>query len=130
MAFLFYQNGGKPLNEVTKAPNFKLNKNRYLELKYYCLQYDYWKTMVTTMAANGCPLTDEKILRASINQYNVENSALCVNCEFTDILLDCVTHGVSYKKLKAKYEDRMPDKDTFSGIYRAFFYFLDKYKGI
>ncbi len=110
-------------------PNFWLPKNRYYELKYHCLQYEYWNKIISSART----ISDEESVnyhRSLVNRYHLEKSILSVNCSFHDILTDCVTHGLSYKKLQEKYGSDMPDKTTFYDAYRAFFYFLDKAKGI
>ena len=99
------------------VPNFKLPKNRYLELKYHCFQADSWNNPNTSYFVRA---------NYAIQKYQLENAILSVNCDYSDILKDCVTHGVSYKKLKEKYGERMPEKEVFYESYKAFFYFLDQ----
>lgn len=109
-----------------KNAKFWLPKNRYYELKYYCLQYHYWQKLVNDKNANNT-LQD----RAKIAIYLVQNAIMCINCGFnSDILLDCVTEGLSYEKLVERYNNDLPDKKSFYDAYRKFFYFLSKSKGI
>lgn len=104
--------------------NFSLPKFRYLELKYFCLQYNSWEDV----ANNG--VSSSERAKARIAMYQVNNALFSFDTDFEDILFDCVTNGVSYKKLKEKYGEKMPEKEVFYDAYRKFFYFLSKAKGI
>lgn len=109
-----------------KKPNYFLPKNRYLELKYYATQYKYWEKV----RDNEQSLPADRA-NANIAIYKVSNAILAVNCDFnSDILFDCVTNSLTFKRLTEKYGAEMPDKEVFYDAYRKFFYFLSKMKGI
>ena len=61
----------------------------------------------------------------------IRNALAAAECEFNkDILFDCVTNGLSFKRLVEKYGDSMPTKEAFYEAYRRFFYHLNQNKGI
>ena len=96
-------------------------RNRYYELKYFCLQYPHFKELIarkdiTSDIREGC-------MKAI---YIIESSVCDVNCNFPDILLKSVTEGTTYKKLKCN----VPTEEEFFDAYRKFFYFLSKKKGV
>lgn len=108
-------------------PNYFLPKNRYQELKYFCLQYKYYEKLLNNHEAGAA-----KQANARIAIYQIQNAILAINCGFdiSEMLMDCVTNGLSYKRLKEKYGDAVPAKDEFYETYRKFFYFLNSMKAI
>lgn len=115
------------MSKSNQKVSFYLSKNRYLELKYFCKQYEYWQYLVTNpdkIPNNIC----EDDLKNAI--YMVEKTAYSTNCEFVPMLLHKVTRGGSYESLVEKYPIDPPSKEEFVDAYKKFFYFLSKEKGI
>lgn len=115
------------MSESNQKVSFYLPKNRYLELKYFCRQYEYWRYLVTNqdkIPNNIC----EDDLRNAI--YMVEKAAHSTGCEFVPMLLRKVTRGGSYESLVEKYPIDPPSIKEFVDAYKKFFYFLSKEKGI
>lgn len=98
-------------------------KNRYYELKYFCLQYFHFKDLVERK--NVSEAIKEGAQKAI---YNIESSIQDVNCTFDDILLKAITDGIAYSKFPK--DVKMPPEDAFFDAYRKYFYFLSKKKGI
>lgn len=112
---------------MAKQTGFYLPKSRYLELKYFCRQYEYWRYLLAN--PDKCPENiSEDDLRNAI--YMIEKAAYNTNCEFIPMLLHKVTRGGSYETLAEKYPMDPPSKEEFVDAYKKFFYFLSKEKGI
>lgn len=107
--------------------NFYLPKNRYLELKYFCRQYEYWRYLISN--PDKCP-GDINMDALKNAVYMVEKAAYSTNCEFIPMLLHKVTRGGSYESLAEKYPIDPPSMEEFVDAYKKFFYFLSKEKGI
>ena len=68
--------------------SFYLPKNRYLELKYFCRQYNYFRAIIAT--PERFPTSGD------IKQYEraisiIEKTAYDIDCKFTNMLLTKVT---------------------------------------
>lgn len=122
---------------------YHLDKERYLELKHFCLQYDSWKKELNNIEffhggsilknnyKSGKTQKDvvydivarRALLRA--NMAAVDKALL--KAEENDIiranLKECVIHGGSYAKLSMRA--MIPcGRDRFYKSYRRFFYIL------
>lgn len=102
---------------MTNKIKYWLPKNRYYELKYYCLQYFHFKELLTRKDVSS----DIKEGAAKA-VYNIESAIIDTNCEFPNMLLKSITEGISYSKLPGI----LPPEDEFFDAYRKFFYFLSK----
>lgn len=113
---------------MSETTNYFLPKNRYQELKYFCLQYKYYTKIIEDVASTP----ERKFLAKNYIMLIKAAVAIAVaEYEFNnDILFDCVTNGLSFKRLVEKYGDSMPAKETFYEAYRRFFYHLNQNKGI
>lgn len=105
-----------------------LPKNRYLELKYFCRQYNYWKYLIS--CPDKCP-TNISLDEAKNAVCMIEKAAYDTDCDFIPMLLHKVTRGGSYDKLAELYSEMAEiSKEDFIEAYKKFFYFLSQEKGI
>ena len=131
--------------ELSKANKYWLDRRRYYELKYFCLQYPLWKKAYKLLdglniksydlACNsktnlpGDP-TGKSVEERSIylsRMSKVERAAIETDPYLAEYLLKAVTEGYSYDICKAKLE--IPcSRDTYYDRYRRFFWLLDKIK--
>lgn len=129
--------------EVSKKNKYWISKHRQYELKYFCLQYPEWKKKYAasgglctskmveprlrtqTSSATEMEAINKAILSDKIGL--VEETAKTVDGLLSDYILKGVTEGLSYSKLKIKY-DIPCNKDTYYERYRRFFWMLDKIK--
>lgn len=125
--------------EISENNEFYISKERYYELKHFCLQYKEWKKAL--LAIDGINTSClpkfsknrykespvEKIIIAREHYKNliqmVEDAARKADEEIHEFILLAVTENVSCSSLIAKYD--MPcGKDKFYSAYRKFFYHL------
>lgn len=119
-----------------------MTKNRYLELKYFCLQYNDWlkeRAELYTEKSSSIIFVDknkqhsdpasDKVAEASYytNKINlVSNAAKVAGKELADYILLAVTQGKSYAVLKDKYG--IPCcKNTYYTYCHRFFELLNIY---
>lgn len=127
--------------ELSKRNKYYIDRNRYYELKYYCLQYPEWKKRQAEI--DGYPNQRIDIFRNgdvefSDPTYNhvkarsyyldniriVEEAALLADPVLKDYILKGVTLGISYSILQARYS--IPcGRDMYYDRYRRFFWILD-----
>ena len=115
-----------------------MTKNRYLELKYFCLQYNDWlkeRAELYTEKSSSIMFVDknkqhsdpvsDKVAEASYytNKINLVNNA---GKELADYILLAVTQGKSYTVLKDKYGNTCC-KNTYYTYYFRFFELLNIY---
>lgn len=81
---------------------FWIERNRFFELKYFCLQYDSLNDRAQSMI-------DRSIERLG---------------EEAPFIFLAVTTGANFEKLNEEYGDL--NKDKFFDAYRKFFWLLDK----
>lgn len=105
--------------------SFYLPKYRYLELKYFCRQYPYWRYLIS--CPEKCPknISIDSVKNAV---YLVEKTLYSVNCDFLPMLLHKITNGGSYEKLIEKYPEDAPNKEDFVAAYKLFFWLLSQEK--
>ena len=129
---------------MSKKNKYWIDRNRYYELKYFCLQYSNWKRAYATIidaisrAAYDIPsktnipsdLTGSiatKKLYLSENMQLVEKAIMTTDESMYHYLLVGVTEGKSYSYLKTVMN--IPcSRDNYYELYRRFFWELDKLK--
>ncbi|MDR1574104.1 MAG: hypothetical protein LBS24_07320 [Clostridiales Family XIII bacterium] len=87
-----------------------VKRNRFLELRYFCLQYPALKT--------------ERPAAAAL----IERAAALADGELSAFLIDHVTNGTSYDVLR-NVSDMPAGKDRFYASRRKFFKILDRLRG-
>lgn len=131
--------------ELSKKNKYWVEKNRYYELKYFCLQYPIWKK--TYAAIDGLKkqttnldvytkpttLSDPTAMCVEARSFYfermeiVEQAAIDADPDLASYILKAVTEGLSYTYLKLSLE--IPcGKDTYYDRYRRFFWLLNKTK--
>lgn len=129
--------------EVSMKNKYWIERQRYYELKHFCLQYPIWKkayaalnglskrpvdlALFTKPGTHSDPTAKcamaKKYYRDRMNM--VENVAAETNQELAGYILMAVTEGLSYDILKARLE--IPcSKDSYYELYRRFFWLLNK----
>lgn len=129
--------------ELSEKNKYWVDKNRYYELKHFCLQYPTWKKAyaeldgfsghktdsVATSRSNdpGDPTykyAEERLLYSNRMKL-IEQAAIAADAELASYILQAVTEGLSYTTLKNKFE--IPcGRDMYYDRYRRFFWLLDK----
>lgn len=132
-------------SDISKKNKYYIPKYRFLELKYFCLQYPMWKSeyaMLLSFSSNSNggeikkqiefndPTGDVAIrlmnLKSKISR--VEKIAKMSDNELSDYILKAVTENLSFVTLKTVYE--IPcERDMYYDRYRKFFWILDKAYG-
>ena len=129
--------------ELSKKNKYWIEKNRYYELKYFCLQYPLWKNEYEMLDGYyGRPIGAEVYSRLNSvpdptgkaaqirslyfeNMRIVEKTALEADPYLANYILKGVTEGYSYPYLKTRLE--IPcSRDTYYDRYRRFFWLLDQ----
>lgn len=129
--------------EISTKNKYWISKNRYYELKYFCLQYSEWKTAYAGL--NDTSIYSPSAIGRSTNISNpteklvmakryysekvemIERIAKETDFELHTYILKAVTEGVSYTNLKTMYN--IPcSRDTYYDRYRRFFWLLSKSK--
>ena len=108
---------------------YDISKNRYRELKYFCLQYKEMKAMIKWLqekdAGKGTdPTADTAIPLADYIKASrlIEKTAFDTDGRFGDLILRSVTEDVSISRVCCA--------DGFDDLRHKFFYLLDKRKGL
>lgn len=128
--------------EVSKNNEYWIPRQRFYELKHFCLQYPSWKKVLSDSDSiisscfneTGIPKTNNiskpveicaDIRSTYINKIDiVEKAAKSASEELCDYILKAVTEGYSYNYLKTKMN--IPCcKETYYKSYRRFFWLLD-----
>lgn len=116
---------------VSKKNPFWLPKNRYYELKYFCLQFWDWqkrRAQLDGLATreNREPTESEAIERAELSEkiQKVMNCAKLAAHDLDSYLLTGVTKGLSYDSMASR-EVLPVGRDAYYVIYRKFFWLLD-----
>lgn len=130
--------------ELSIKNKYRINKHRYYELRYFCLQYPEWKRKYAELShINTSQLgsihyskynySDPTGLKAITkacyaNRINiVELAAREADENLYCYILKGVTEGMSYTQLKTQLG--IPcSKDTYYDRYRRFFWLLSNYK--
>lgn len=128
--------------ELSKTNKYWVDKNRFYELKYFCLQYPTWKKRYEEIDGLCCPATDLVYSRLNTpgdptaktvemrsiyfeRMEMIEQAAIKADPYLASYILKAVTEGYSYTYLKARLE--IPcSRDMYYDRYRRFFWLLDK----
>lgn len=129
--------------ELSKSNRYWIEKNRYYELKYFCLQYQTWKRRYKELdgfsdrsideivysrlnnIANPTHRTAEERSLYSERMEVIEKAAIEADPYLASYILKAVTEGLSYTYLKSRLE--IPcSRDTYYDRYRRFFWLLDQ----
>lgn len=130
--------------ELSVKNKYRIDKHRYYELRYFCLQYPEWKRKYNELSdisisslsqinydryGYSDPTGIKAITKACYaNRINiVELAARESDEELGCYILKGVTEGLSYTQLKTRF-DIPCSKDTYYDRYRRFFWLLSKYK--
>ena len=113
-----------------------LSKNRYYELKHFCLQYKEWqelylRVLSQTLNEKDDPTGEYAALAADLEwaMHLVKDTALGTDKVLGPFILDHVINGTNYVKLYTV--DHIPcGKDLFYALIRKFFYILSIQKGL
>lgn len=134
------------VSETSRRSRWWIPKYRFLELKYFCLQYPDWKReMYDLMIGNGGAISNQNGGRsqiefrdptgeAAIRIHNLNSKISLVgkiakmsDSEIGEYILKAVTENLSFVKLKMIYE--IPcERDMYYDRYRKFFYLLSRWK--
>ena len=131
--------------ELSKKNKYWIPKNRFYELKYFCLQYPLWKyayeqldgfyicsydlSNVSKSNQPGDPIGNcvEERTRYFERMHTVEKAAIETDPYLASYILKAVTEGHSFTYLKSRLE--IPcSRDTYYDRYRRFFWLLDQTK--
>lgn len=128
--------------ELSRKNKYWIDRYRYYELKYFCLQYPTWKNLCDSIDGtvlysyhNPCisetnTINDSTCDKAYVRSIYkdkikmIENAALSADPHISNYILMGVTKGYSYNYLKSRLE--IPcGKDLYYDRYRRFFWLLD-----
>lgn len=127
---------------ISKKNDYWISKERYYELKHFCLQYRDWQKVLialdglnrnnlpkffTSTKYEESPVELEVIAREHYNHLisMVEEAAHRADNDIYKYLLLAVVDNISCASLIAKYD--MPcGKDKFYNSYRKFFWYLSQ----
>lgn len=128
--------------ELSKANKYWVNKHRFYELKYFCLQYPFWKkqyeeidgmygraidSIYSKLHTPSDPTSKTVEMRSTYfdRMEVVEQTAIEADPYLASYILKAVTEGLSYNYLKTKLE--IPcGRDMYYDRYRRFFWLLDR----
>lgn len=131
--------------ELSKSNRWWLPKYRYLELRYFALQYPEWKRLYADLeydsgfasrspdairvnASKIADRTAEIAIRRKLLSDNilmVEQAAINAEPDLCCYILKSVTEGTTFATLKALYQ--MPcERDMFYDRRRKFYWLLSK----
>lgn len=127
--------------ELSKKNKYWIDKNRYYELKYFCLQYPLWKKVCDDL--DGLRTSSFDLVRCSDGTLRdpialcaaererylnrvclIEKAARDADPYLASYILKAVTEGHSYNYLYSRLE--IPcSRDTYYDRYRRFFWLLN-----
>lgn len=126
--------------EISKDNKYYISKDRFLELKHFCLQYPEWKAryiecnsivQYSGIQIRCSDIPDPVAYAAQVREHYlrlmemVEQTAIAADSDIYQYIIRSVAFGISYTTLRTKYD--MPcGKDMFYDRYRKFFWLLDK----
>ena len=135
--------GHSVVPEISKHNKWWIPRNRFLELKYFCLQYPEWKREAydlmigagSRLIQNGMHSSPEfsdktgntaiRLLILNRKISLVQKLAIGIDPVIGKCVLKAVTEGLSFVTLKTVY-DIPCERDMYYDRYRKFFYMLDK----
>lgn len=129
--------------EVSKSNPYYLERERYYELKHFCLQYPIWKKAHDALDGlsrrpadlelfqNTGQISDPTARCVEAREYYAKRMEMVERCareadpKLSKYIMDYATKGYTYPILKTKNE--MPCcKDKFYATIRKFFWLLSK----
>lgn len=130
--------------ELSKTNKYWIERTRYYELKYFCLQYPLWKKAHEQLVT--APISSYELVRTSEGTLRdpvaiaaserelysrriilIEKTVRDTDPFLASYLLKAVTEGHAYNYLSTRLE--IPcSRDTYYDRYRKFFWLLDRYK--
>ena len=128
--------------EISNKSKWHISRERYYELKHFCLQYPEWKKKLAELnystypqqlcfiGSDGhlCNPTEKRIIEREIYISNIEKVDKALNDADSDLsfyLLQAICYGKSFTYLQTAM--RIPCcRDVFYDRYRKFFWLLDK----
>lgn len=130
--------------EIADDSPWWIPRERYYELKHFCMQYPDWKVMLRLLDGmqhpvplNDIPRTetnevadpvgDNAVIRASLSKRcdMIESAAKEAGADIYSYVLKGVTEGIPYSVLRMKAS--MPCcRNEYYDRYRRFFWILDK----
>ena len=130
--------------EITDKSPWWIPRQRYYELKHFCLQYPDWKMMLKLLDGYQYPTELSDIPKTETNRvYDpvgeqamartsltrrvemVEKAAQEAGADLQDYILKSITEGIPYAILRVKF--MIPCcKNEYYDRYRKFFWVLDK----
>jgi len=127
--------------ELSTKSTYYISKERYMELKHWCLQYPEWKKALNKlsylkasdpMVMSSSNIGDPVYLQVEQRNYYsknielIESVAKKADPELYSYILSAVTENVACQCLIAR---GMPcSRDKFYELYRRFFWILDIYR--
>ena len=126
--------------ELSKKNKYWIDKNRYYELKYFCLQYPLWRKayelldglqlcsydLVYVSNSDLSDVTGKCVEERSLyfeRMKTVEQAAIEADPYLASYILKAVTEGYSYNYLRTKLN--IPcGRDMYYDRYRRFFWIL------
>lgn len=115
--------------------NYNISKEKYYELKYFCLQFDSKKEKLKSICVISAVRTEETPCSTSISNPTatqgeiiaqlskdielIEQTAIQADSEFYKYILDNVTKGTPYE-----YLDIPMSRRSFYRLRRKYFYLL------
>ena len=128
--------------ELSKKNEFYIPRERFLELKHFCKQYNTWQMMLTswTNLYTKSIVTAEKLghnvldITGKTVEYRekyqkkidmIDQAAKLADDEICDILIEGVTQGRSFNMLEARHGGLPFSSEYYYSRYRKFFYILD-----
>ena len=129
--------------EVSKKNEYYISKYRYMELKYFCLQYDEWKKeyqSISYISSQNFPVVKNRntfsdstgniaVRRSYLAEKLklVEQTAIDTDEELFPYLILAVTKGLTYNELYLM-RDIPCSRTRYYKLYRKFFYLLSQKK--
>lgn len=128
--------------ELSKKNDHWIDRNRYYELKYFCLQYPGWKKEYASLDGYSnhsydlVPVSKESAPNPTLKYVErrslyfermkmVEQTAIDTDPYLASYILKAVTEGLSYTQLNSRLE--IPcSRDTYYKRYRRFFWLLNQ----
>lgn len=119
---------------------YYISKERYYELKHFCLQYIEWSKELNSMRIMASPNIDIRVMTSHedyISEIAMKRAKLNSNIDMlrevaeetdtflADYILKAITEGRTYEYMKLNY-DIPCGRDMFYDRYRRFFWLLDK----
>ena len=129
--------------EISKKNRYWISKERYYELKHFCLQYNGWRKAYSELVDYGIPISNinnevrgttiadptAQITFMKLHYMDriemVEKAAIETDRYLYKYILLAVTEGRSFAYLKTKL-DIPCSRDTYYERYRRFFWILSR----